>query len=458
MPSVLLICPYFPPTAASGAHRMLGFARHLPKFGWDVSVLTCAPVWFEPQDNGLTRLIPQETAVTYIDYPKGRVAHLIEVVLAKQGISDYYWLWNRSAANACNGILRSRLPNVILTSGPPHSTHLLGRKLKHRFDVPWIADFRDPWQPNSRGQRLERRWGSIVMREADAVVANAPCALNAMKRAYPSAADKMLCITNGFDPELIPARMREAANGHIELLHAGELYADRDPRPLLDALGQLRANSSCQPACHVTFIGSADWCGFSLKEEIDRRGYGELVTATGHIPYEAVKQRMVDADILLLLDAPGRCTGVPAKLYEYIGCQRPILALAEHDGDTAWVLRTSGVPHRIVHPHDVTAIQQAISELIEFVQKGPFVRRDGLATSNFTREEAARQLAATLAGLARSCTSPSLVVNTNQLWSMMASANGAELARDLRENLGAATQADQLADGIDPKTRISCIK
>ncbi|MEX2139922.1 MAG: hypothetical protein WD894_11715 [Pirellulales bacterium] len=111
-----------------------------------------------------------------------------------------------------------------------------------------------------------------------------------------------------------------------------------------------------------------------------------------HAPYNVTKQRMVDADILLLLDAAGRRSGVPAKLYEYVGCQRPVLALAEPESDTAWVLRTSGVPHRIVSPLDMPGIRQALLELVSIVRSEEEPIGNMPCAMAFTREESARQL------------------------------------------------------------------
>ena len=108
---------------------------------------------------------------------------------------------------------------------------------------------------------------------------------------------------------------------------------------------------------------------------------------------------MVQADVLLLLDTPGRRAGVPAKLYEYIGAGRPILALAELDSDVAWVLRESGVAHRIAPPLDAEAIRRALTELLQDPATARCGGQPRLVQPRFTRE----QLAGELAGLLDSC-------------------------------------------------------
>ena len=97
------------------------------------------------------------------------------------------------------------------------------------------------------------------------------------------------------------------------------------------------------------------------------------VSLEEQVPYEQSIRTMVEADVLLLLDSPGRRAGVPAKLYEYIGAGRPILALAEPESDVAWVLRESGVAHRIAPPLDPEAIRRALTELLQ----DPAIARGG---------------------------------------------------------------------------------
>jgi hypothetical protein len=116
---------------------------------------------------------------------------------------------------------------------------------------------------------------------------------------------------------------------------------------------------------------------------------------------------MVRSDILLLLDGPGRRIGVPAKLYEFIGAGRPILALAERDGDTAWVLSQSGVNHRIAAPGDSAGIQRALEELIRETRAGHDAGKAGDRHSPFARENLAGQLAGLLERCAdRTATTP----------------------------------------------------
>ena len=133
---------------------------------------------------------------------------------------------------------------------------------------------------------------------------------------------------------------------------------------------------------------------YDLRAEIHRRGLDDVVTFTGQVSYAEALQEMMRADILLLLDSPGRKVGVPAKLYEYIGAGRPILALGEPDGDLAATLEASGRPYRIAAPALVDAIGRALAELAA----GPTTIEPGRADP-FTRESVAGSLAGVLGRL-----------------------------------------------------------
>lgn len=397
---VLLIAYHFPPSAASGAFRLLGFSRHLPKFGWQVAAVAPVRIPWEPLDPALADRLPEGMPVSRIPYPTG-------LLMKPARRLAPYGAWLLKAWPACLRMMRTFRPHVVLTSGPPHCVHALGARIKRRFGVSWFADFRDPWITN--GQPLKRlsakarlflAWERRVIEQADATVLNAPRACQIIQAAYPKSADKMMTVTNGFDPEAFEFGMGAAlANGGKRcLLHTGELYAGRDPRPLFDALQLLIAeNPRIAADWQVQFIGQVTAkffeSGFDLPGEIERRGLDHVVELAGQMPYRQTLEAMCGADVLLLVDSPGRRMGVPAKLYEYLGAGRPVLALAEEDGDSAWVLRRSGVTFRLAPPNDVSKIRQALGELLEIVGADRRNQADEAASSEFSRENIAGRLA-----------------------------------------------------------------
>lgn len=395
MRKLLLLTYHFPPSAASGTFRLLGFARHLPRFGWQPLVVAPPALPWEPVDADLLRQVPAETAVYPVAYPSARALKGLRWLLPNA-------IWLPRARAACVRMIRQYQPDALLTSSPPHCVHLLGWYLQRRFGLPWIVDFRDPWFIHGRpafGRSLwpwfEARCEARVMKSAHVIVANAPRAMKCLREAYPEQRHKMVTLTNGFDPESFPAVSPPATSGAVlHVIHAGEVYAGRDPRPFLDALGELRDDPTpgVRPL-RVSFLGRNNESGLDLRGEITRRGLDQIVTLGSQLPYAQVLQEMARADLLLLLDSPGRRLGIPAKLYEYLGTGRPILALAEHDGDVAWALRQSGVLHRIAHPRDPGQIKQALAELRQVLAEGRQAARALRQLAAFTRVEIAGRLA-----------------------------------------------------------------
>ena len=386
----LLLTYHFPPSGAVAVYRMLGLVRYLPKFGWQPIVVAPPRVPWEPEDASLLAQVPPETPVERVPFAHGFIGKV-----ARTLAPEAHWLWQ--ANRACKRMIREHQPAVILTSSPPGAIHLLGLWLQRRHGLPWAACFRDPWITNEPIDRwtVALRWDrwleGQVMKRATRLIANTPRNQQGWAAAYPHEAHKIVTITNGFDPERFKPRIdQKAATACLTILHAGELYSGRDPRPFLDALQALEAE---RLPVQVEFLGRKTEEVYDFPAEIQRRGLGERVRLAGQVPYAEALERMTRADILLLIQRPEYRVGVPAKLYEYLGTGRPILALAELDSDIAWVLRESKVPHRIAAPTDVAQIKQALIELTREVLAGVSALPDMNALHQFTRERMAQRVA-----------------------------------------------------------------
>jgi glycosyltransferase involved in cell wall biosynthesis len=387
---LLMITYHFPPSAASGAFRLLGFARHLLTFGWQPLVIAPPSLPWEPTDPRLTAKIPVEAIVRPVPYPAGAPRLLRK--LAQSAI------WLPRAWSACKRVIREERPDAILTSGPPHCVHALGHFLARSSGLPWVADFRDPWINDGTPKRLSlvQRWAlgweRRVFRSADRVVANAPNACRMLEKAHPAARGKIVTLTNGFDPRSSQGFGVPHPRACFQLLHAGEIYAGRDPAPLLEALATLNAAG---PRHRLQVLGR---CDADLSALVRERGWADVVQMVGQRPYEETLDALSVADILVLFDSPGRRIGVPAKLFEYLGAGRPILALAEPDGDTAAILRSSGVLHRIAPPKDAAMIGRAIAGL-KLEMQSAHKLADPTRLHRFTREAITQSLAQLLDSL-----------------------------------------------------------
>lgn len=392
MPTLLMVSYYFPPSASAGVFRLLGFARHLPKFNWRTVVVAPPELPWEPNDPALLEQVPKETVVYPVPYP----ARAPKVV---RWLSPY-GVWLGPARKAIRRAVQEQRPDAVLTSGPPHWVHLLGRFVQRHYGLPWLADFRDPWITGSfswgetRLQRLwQRLWEARVMRRADRIIHNTPGACVPVQAAFPRRAAKMTHLYNGYDPEAFADAPDYQRSGPIRVLHAGQLYMGRDPRPILDAIASIAPDEA--PPFVVEFFGRT---GSDLLADARQRGVADRVICGAQVGYRESLARMKAADVLLLLEPACRNVGVPAKLFEYVGAGRPILAAAGSSPDLAAVLNESGTTHRLVGSGDVPAIRRAMLELINGVAAGTIAPGAEGARTQFTRESMARQLATILDG------------------------------------------------------------
>jgi glycosyltransferase involved in cell wall biosynthesis len=397
---LLLLTFHFPPSAAVAVYRALGFVRHLPTYDWDVIVVAASNLPNEPIDPALIDQIPASTIVHRIPYPSQRLYRYLSHYCS-------YEHWSRQARPTVLDVIRKYQPDVLMTTSPPGSIHALGAWTKSNTGLPWIACLRDPW--STVAAELKGRLNTVAaalceawtMRRADLIVANTPRLLDALKQRYPRKAAKMTYVTNGFDltgqQQLKESlRPRLSAKIHpprfIEILHAGEIYGKRDASALLLALQRLRSKSDGSlPEVRLRLVGRRESSG-RLTDMLKQPGIQALVDLQEQLPYAETMLSMLNADILLVLQSPAYESAIPAKLFEYLGAGKPVLALAD-GGDVEWVLRTAGGTYRIASPADPDAIEKAIMDLTRIVvtKSASPPATEGLRV--FTREYIAQRLA-----------------------------------------------------------------
>lgn len=264
-------------------------------------------------------------------------------------------------------LVRRQGIDTVLTSAPPFTCHLIGLALRSLCRVRWVADFRDPWAraPWGRpGSARAHQWlEARVVARADAVVLNTPELHRDFAQHYgPELAHKFHVAANGYDADLLEpyARMLPAPAPPLVLTHAGNLYGARNPLPLLEGLAAcLRDGRVPADGIRLTLVGKIG-AGFDVGAAIERFGLGGIVTVTPPVSHET-SLRLLAASHVLVVIQPDTALQVPAKLYEYIGLRRHILALAD-EGAVARVVREGdfGV---VVAPGDVERIAQALTGL-----------------------------------------------------------------------------------------------
>lgn len=179
----------------------------------------------------------------------------------------------------------------------------------------------------------------------------------------------------------------------MTLLHAGEIYHDRDPRPLLASLQNLKSQAQIgSSGIRLKFLGRWSEARFDLPAAVRAAGVEDCVDLVGQVPHELALAAMRNADILLILQAEDSLA-VPAKLYEYLSFGRPILALANPRSDIGWILETSGVTHRLVPPTDTDGVTWAIRDLVAAIRDRKVETTSADRMAMFSRAQVAARLA-----------------------------------------------------------------
>lgn len=369
---LLLITYYWPPCGGVAVQRWLQHVRHLSKMGWKITVYTAKDADYPSRDEALLDLVPENVTVIrqpiwepYGAYRKltGRkkgeqmqsafneaekapslAQNAAVFVRSNFFIPDARRFWIKPSARFLTQWLKNNPVDVIATNGTPHSCHLIGLRLKRAFpDLPWLADFRDPWtnidyfsqlkllpRALARHQQMEK----AVMSTADKVT-TVSWTWREDFRAI-SGRDNVGVVTNGYNEAQFTGTV--LPNEQFTIYHTGVMGKDRNYPAFWRALQSIKkANADFARDLQLVLIGEVD--GENLRA-IRKHDLEDNLTRHDFLPQAEVIQKIRGGALLLLLinqsaDAPGR---LPSKLYEYLGAQRPVLAISPLRGDAARIL------------------------------------------------------------------------------------------------------------------------
>jgi hypothetical protein len=352
---VLLIAYHFPPLAgSSGIQRTLRFAQHLPSFGWEPLVLTAKPWAYERTSDDLNADVPSSTVVRRA-FAMDAARHLSVKghYVAAMARPDRWVSWRFDAVRQGMRLIREFRPQVIWSTYPIATAHMIGAELQQRSGLPWVADFRDPmaqegYPDDPKTWRAYKAIETHALNRAALSVFTTPSAAAEYQQRYPEVGSRIRMLENGYDEETFAnaASLPDEGAltpGAVTLLHSGIVYPiERDPTQLMAALRELHDQGSILPGrLRIRFRAAmADELLLRLAAE---NGVADYVEVLPPIPYGAALTEMLRADGLLLLQASNCNAQIPAKVYEYLRSGRPILCLSDPAGDTAHVLRTAGL-------------------------------------------------------------------------------------------------------------------
>ena len=422
---ILLISAAFPPAAEAGTARMLRFTRWLSEWGWRFRVVTMDPLPGR-SDLNLMAHLPEEIRIrsSAAVYPlrtaakwrnrlrprangqatgnapaaksPGPPSRLQDLAFAAFATPDTEIGWFPSALRNGLRLCSPDRPAWIISSGPPHTAHLVARVLKLATGVRWLADLRDPWAsgawnrtgtsgPLARGLNLREERGMV--RNADAIVLNTDALLGSFRERYPQFADKMSSIPNGYDGTLASSPCLTVNRGRpIRILHAGALYSQRSPAAALQALAELIiSGEAAHDSVEFVFLGSASE-DLDLPGMVARLGLQNCVRILPSVSKQEAIELMRQADMLLLIQ-PQAPLQIPSKVFDYLTVGKPVLALLDV-GAAADLVRRSRIG-LIAAPNDVEQIKGL---LLRLIQRDYVTTPDWDYLSRFSGESLSRQL------------------------------------------------------------------
>jgi len=372
MKRALIITYYWPPSGGAGVQRWLKFVKYLRLFGWepvvycpenpeypetDLSLLGDVPgdleilqhpVW-EPY-NIYKRFIGRKkeeriSAAFLTEKKKTGILEGISVwIRGNLFIPDARMFWIRPSARYLAKYLAARPVAAIVSTGPPHSTHLIARRLTRKMKIPWLADFRDPWtnidfyrqlKLTRCADNLHHRLERSVLSSADAVVAISRSMAADFNRIYSREYD---ILTNGYDTDDIMDPAPEP-DVKFSVAHIGSLVKSRNPVTLWKALQNLVSTDRLFARdLEIKLVGRVD---YSVTASIEDHGLAGFVRKIDYLPHDEVVRRQQQSQVLLLIinDTANAKMILTGKFFEYLAARRPILCLGPAGGDAAAILK-----------------------------------------------------------------------------------------------------------------------
>lgn len=392
---VLIITYYWPPSGGSGVQRWLKFAKYLPEAGWEPVIFTPENPDFDLKDESLEAEVSPQLEVMRFpiwepyqlldrlrgkkESHPGRVLEQKEQSLIEKAaiwfranlmVPDPRVFWVKPSVKFLTELVEKGQFDAVITTGPPHSMHLIGRGLKRKTGVYWLADFRDPWSQwefldklpmQSYVRSKHKEMEHTVLKEADVITTISPTFQHDLGKL---ANRKIELLTNGFDPADIPQdfSIGEKKADSLHLLYTGIIDSIRNPMPLLKAMREEFSREKGE--VKFTFVGRVS---DQVREEIAADSWlSAHVAFAGYVSHQEVFDYYAKADALALIltNTKNAKGNIPGKLFEYTATTLPILALGDPDGDSAKILEESGAGEVLDHT-DHVAIQVSLRKLFE---------------------------------------------------------------------------------------------
>ncbi len=383
----------------SGVQRWLKMSKYLRNYNWEPIIFTVADAEMSMYDESLVHDIPK--AIKTIRVPIWEPFGLYKKIVGKKkeekiqpGFLDEgsgnkvlqnlaYWirgnafipdakrLWIKPASSELIEYLKENDVDAIVSTGPPHTTHIVALKTKLKIDIPWLADFRDPWTfvdyydklklshyAHQKHHRLEKE---VIDRADRTITVTWSWAKNFNdKKTYTK---KVEVITNGYDPADFKERNVEL-DERFTITHIGSMNSDRNPKLLWKVFKKLiEEDKDFKDQLKIKLIGPLDHSIVMSIEKYELNNYLEHIK---NLPHNEVIPHLQSSQVLLLPlnNVPNIDGWVPGKLFEYLGARRPIICIGKTDGEAALIINEASAG-LIVGFDEEDKLKQAVKDYFE---------------------------------------------------------------------------------------------
>lgn len=418
---VLIITYYWPPAGGPGVQRWLKFAKYLPDFGIKPIIYCPENPSYPILDESLLAEIPnnleilrapinepynlagilskkQTKTISSGVIPKREKQSLLEqFMLFVRGnffIPDARKNWVKPSIGFLSDYIGKHHINTIITTGPPHSLHLIGLGLKEKLQIKWIADFRDPWTTigyhkslklTSRSKAKHLKLESEVLNKADQITVTS----NNTKQEFESKTDQPITlITNGYDTHSIKIKEKDSL---FTISHIGSLLSERNPIFLWEVLSELiDENKAFSELFRLRLVGVVSTDVISSIERFNLKDYLEVIGYVSHD--EAIKYQMRSQVLLLVeIDSEETKAIIPGKVFEYLISESPILAIGPKNSDIEQILKSTNTGSYFTNDQKLQLKNHILSLFDSF--QNDTLKVNAIGLNPYSRKELTRKLA-----------------------------------------------------------------
>ena len=392
---VLIITYYWPPAGGSGVQRWLKFSKYLRDFDIEPVIYTIDNPSYPILDKSSESEIPKDLEIlkqaifepnSMLSFFGGNnkkesagflnpnptfLGKIVQYIRANYFIPDARKFWIQPSVNFLSNYLENNHIDAIITTGPPHSMHLIGLELKNKLGIKWISDFRDPWteidyfqqlpltkKATKKHQDLEQE----VLRKSDMVVVVG----ETMKEKFLQHTKRIEVLTNGFDSN--ENSLTQELDQKFSITHVGLMNSDRNPTILWEVLNEIsNTNPDFKNDLRIKLIGEIDDAVIQdLKVFVH-----EIIERIPYLDHKDVSKYQASSQVLLLSinEVPSAKGIITGKIFEYLQAKRPILAIGPEDGDAAMILKNANAG-TIVGFKNKTALKATILNLYKDYKEG----------------------------------------------------------------------------------------